>query len=113
MAEVLILLCDESLAPVVGSDAIHRASRRLLVADDQVLVSGTLSGVGDAAFIVNRGDTITTEFDQMLTAEERLFAQSWLLRRSHQEKDRPADGVDWDAGGREVPDATSIGDACD
>jgi hypothetical protein len=41
-----------------------------------------------------------------LDETEALFIRAWASRRGGLERPRPGEGLDWDAGGFEPPDAT-------
>ena len=78
-------------------------SPRLLIVsaeDDPTSILSALPGVR-AVY----GDKAPREAIESLTAEEALFAEGWNLRRAQPPKERPGEGLGWDAKGFEPPDS--------
>lgn len=78
------------------------ASLRLLVVSADGDPTSTLSGLRGVRGVY--GDAVPREALASLTAEEALFAEAWSLRRGRPPKERPGDGLGWDAEGFEPPD---------
>lgn len=82
----------------------HVASPRLVVVDD---VSDTQeAALRDAPGVVAvSGPEVRAELQERLTDGELLFAGAWSQRLTEGSRERPGEGLPWDAEGFEPPDA--------
>lgn len=106
MGEILVLLDPRSAAEALDRvratfRVVHVASPRLVVVEAETdtapeSVLARTPGVVSAA----AGGAVQPLGDHALSAEERLFVDAWVLRlRETVAKQRPGDGLPWDADG--------------
>lgn len=108
--EMLVLLEDrtagDTLDRLRGRSAWHTvASPRLVIVEGETddareaaprLVPGVVSVAASEA---------GSELKEGLNAEEELFVDAWLRRRAQSaHKERPGEGMPWDAAGFSLPD---------
>lgn len=106
MGELLVLLDPRGAADALDHvratfRVVHVASPRLVVLEagtdtaPEAVLAGTPGVVSVAA-----GGAAQPLGDHPLSAEERLFVDAWSLRlREKAGKQRPGDGLSWDADG--------------
>lgn len=111
MSEILVFFRGGTTVDALGLDTIHRSSPRLAVVDAHALQAPAMTGASTSFVALHGTDQIPQDMVDELTAEEHLFAQSWLLRQSSRPTERAGDGADWDAAGFDAPDPPNPSDA--
>jgi hypothetical protein len=107
--ERLVLLDEEGGQDVLESlrgkfRVTHVASPRLVVVDD---VDGAREAALRAApgVVAVSGPELPAGLQKRLTDGEQLFADAWSQRVTEGPRERPGEGLPWDAEGFEPPDA--------
>jgi hypothetical protein len=104
-ALVLVTEPDEEDAlehPAGGVKVVQRASSRV------ALVEGPVAGIRKLAALPGVEvieDDIPDSLLEQLSRTEALFARAWERRQHAHAKERPGEGLAWDAPGFEPPDA--------
>jgi hypothetical protein len=108
--EVLVILDGVSPIAVGGGyfdrfRIVHAASPNVLVIElpGDTSAADVAAVPGVAAVTVG---AVAQEVIADLDETEALFIRAWASRRGGLERPRPGEGLDWDAGGFEPPDAT-------
>lgn len=108
--ELLVVLADESGGALERVAETHRV---IHVGSPRMVVVATSSGASDEALRSLSGVAavadaeLPTDVVERLGPEERLFALAWLRRMTEKKKERPGEGLPWDAPGFTPPDPPS------
>lgn len=100
--EILVVLNDGAQlpgAPITSGHPLHTVSDRVLVLARE---GSDPAGLEADAAVRWVGTDPPPEVLAVLGAEERLFVDGWLLRRTPK-SERPGDGLAWDAGEGMLP----------
>jgi hypothetical protein len=104
-SEILVLLQpDEAVPDHLGRHGrlVHSASPRLFVLE--LRPGERAADLMDERAVRWAGDSPPDDVVDDLDESERLFVDGWALRRRGK-PERPGEGLDWDAEGRQPPDA--------